>query len=394
MSTRDILLIHAIDHCRERSLNAHNPSHETCCSSPGCNEHYGDPREHHQLLTSKDIFVIQRVCRQWKQTIAASPTLQEKMFLRLRNKPPETWVWKSDKKRGMKRRPDVTESGGFSIGRVYTPVTLNPFLTLYNQEILPSISERREILDLYNEVAVLGHDGLFDRHSSFMETYISDPASCLLNIQFTYQSTPHYAYRFMKFNAAVSVTVDAATTIGEAIDKACRTKSHITIQGNYPHNTTPTDLHNVDYVDVTLEEAVQKFSSAHEGREFVEDDGIFVVLRGTTDLRHRPVVPTADEWERAQSAGVEVAKNEGRILPVLLLVRISCRMRTYIRVYGVRITGVSGTRTMIELSSHRPNYLPVQVEHPVATYLCATCNANRRFIVSIHAVPLVFHWFV
>jgi hypothetical protein len=40
----------------------------------------------------KDLFVFQRVSRQWSEVIAGSSVLQEKMFLRLQSTaPPETW---------------------------------------------------------------------------------------------------------------------------------------------------------------------------------------------------------------------------------------------------------------------------------------------------------------
>lgn len=44
-------------------------------------------------LPLKDLFVLQRVSKQWGKVNAASPQLQEKMFLRLQSKiPQETWV--------------------------------------------------------------------------------------------------------------------------------------------------------------------------------------------------------------------------------------------------------------------------------------------------------------
>jgi hypothetical protein len=43
-------------------------------------------------LPNRAVFGVQRVCRQWRNTIASSPTIQEKLFLRLRHRTPETWM--------------------------------------------------------------------------------------------------------------------------------------------------------------------------------------------------------------------------------------------------------------------------------------------------------------
>ena len=44
-------------------------------------------------LPSRELFVLQGVCKSWRAVIAASPGLQERMFLRLQNATSEeTWV--------------------------------------------------------------------------------------------------------------------------------------------------------------------------------------------------------------------------------------------------------------------------------------------------------------
>jgi hypothetical protein len=45
-----------------------------------------------RFLPFQNVFGVQRVCRQWKNLIASSPAIQEKMFLRLRNDTSETWM--------------------------------------------------------------------------------------------------------------------------------------------------------------------------------------------------------------------------------------------------------------------------------------------------------------
>ena len=45
-----------------------------------------------RFMPSKNFFGVQRVCSQWKDLIASSPAIQEKLFLRLRNDMSETWL--------------------------------------------------------------------------------------------------------------------------------------------------------------------------------------------------------------------------------------------------------------------------------------------------------------
>lgn len=43
-------------------------------------------------LPNRNVFGVQRVCRQWKEVTAGSPTIQDKLFLKLRDETPETWI--------------------------------------------------------------------------------------------------------------------------------------------------------------------------------------------------------------------------------------------------------------------------------------------------------------
>jgi hypothetical protein len=93
-------------------------------------------------LPLKDLFVLQRVSKQWGKVIAASPQLQEKMFLRLQsNIPQETWVIDNLGEPSISSRP--LNGFGVRAGRIdfrlvdtpsgearglYTPTTLSPAL--------------------------------------------------------------------------------------------------------------------------------------------------------------------------------------------------------------------------------------------------------------------------
>lgn len=107
------------------------------------------------FLPPRTLFVVQRVSFQWMVLIAGSPSLQQKMFLRVSTKPPETWMFNDPKAIDSKTYPlgrwnrmdfpgflnrkfrTVTttevESGSWNTSSdktqcLYTPVSLNPFL--------------------------------------------------------------------------------------------------------------------------------------------------------------------------------------------------------------------------------------------------------------------------
>lgn len=82
-------------------------------------------------LPMKTIFGIQRVCRQFRDVIAASPKIQEKMFLRLRSDmPEETWVLETSTGAQAPRAEEVRfrkfEGNTKELDRWYDPVALNP----------------------------------------------------------------------------------------------------------------------------------------------------------------------------------------------------------------------------------------------------------------------------
>lgn len=76
-------------------------------------------------LSMQQLFVIQRVSKRFKAVIAATPAIQEKMFLRLKGGPIETWTVDQDT-----YRSSGTNHGVVAARSRRRPATLNP--ALYN----------------------------------------------------------------------------------------------------------------------------------------------------------------------------------------------------------------------------------------------------------------------
>jgi hypothetical protein len=155
-------------------------------------------------LAPKQIFGVQRVARLWKDVIARSLGIQEKLFLKLQNEPAELWaVFEYDvrgeenhmKVRMEKITPDVKPNlcYGTAGGRNFTPVALNPFLQLgkdYKDEPVcnqPIWDRARHLVPEVTQFC----DGLaFNVGSSLLDTHVSDPPCMRAQVAFSYLAYP------------------------------------------------------------------------------------------------------------------------------------------------------------------------------------------------------------
>jgi hypothetical protein len=137
-----------------------------------------------RFLQFKTVFGVQRVCRQWKDLIASSPAIQEKLFLRLRNDTSETWMSMNSKSvpcniRELPRDSELNfrmvntvevESGSWrhtapGVKHLFKPVALNPLLSRTST----SVSSWREVAVIRSRWMSLRHTHL----TTVTETFIS-----------------------------------------------------------------------------------------------------------------------------------------------------------------------------------------------------------------------------
>jgi len=161
-------------------------------------------------LPPKQIFGVQRVSRLWRNVIARSPGIQEKLFLKLQSKPAELWAL-FDYARGDEFEPrqlrlekitseSEVEPGSTTGDTLFTPVALNPFLQL-KYDWVEGVS--RDI-PICNRAHYLQHEstGLYTRltlgaNSTLMDTQISDPPCMRAQVALSYYFSPenHDLYR-------------------------------------------------------------------------------------------------------------------------------------------------------------------------------------------------------
>lgn len=154
------------------------------------------------FLPPRSIFGVQRVSHQWKNVIASSPTLQEKMFLRVQKKSPETWMLlprtpSEDEKDELiaenscrlvkvaaDKEPEGWKYDSGGLGHLFTPAALNPFLSL--KDAGDPVWKRAQ--HWKGEAAMLTSGTKFAQHSSYRGTYFCDPPSKECSIRITYHA--------------------------------------------------------------------------------------------------------------------------------------------------------------------------------------------------------------
>ena len=154
-------------------------------------------------LPPKQIFGVQRVARLWKDVIARSLGTQEKLFLKLQNRPAEIWaLLECDRHAQFESRklrlekiifePDI-KSVSATDATIFTPVALNPFLQLGEDPVEGPLCDRPicDRADLFTPEVTEFRNGLtFDLDSSLLNTYISDPPCMRARVALSYFSSP------------------------------------------------------------------------------------------------------------------------------------------------------------------------------------------------------------
>jgi len=177
-------------------------------------------------LPMKNIFGIQRACRQFKDVIATSPKIQEKMFLRLRNNdvPDEEWSFEThgglrSTHRNDRRFRKVDPGCGF-----YKPVVLNPILELIHLD--PQLRSARDRFCSekfkHETVKMSFSQAHFGSQPSFLKTYITDPPCrrAEAEIAASYLFDPKGDPKEDSVRGTVSgdlITLQQGLTIGDAV---------------------------------------------------------------------------------------------------------------------------------------------------------------------------------
>jgi hypothetical protein len=264
-------------------------------------------------LPNRTVFGVQRVCRQWRDVISGSPTIQDKLFLRLRGQTPETWlltnpqtldqmmdhIFPSERPVEMKfRMADATDIQAvkvkFSHSRIidlsmlFTPVTLNPLLQCGQQ-----IEE--EDIEFMIRVSSSGNLAHFAQPGSSRATFITDPplTECTVHLDFKARpSCPDFYY----LGSIAKIRSDKPLTLGEAIDRSLESKQ-------MRIRSTKKQGESVDVTeDITVAEKIVELEKQHNCKTVL--DAVHIKF-GLNNTIVRPLPLTDAEYLRYRPKGDE-----------------------------------------------------------------------------------------
>ena len=154
-------------------------------------------------LPMKQIFGVQRVSRLWKDAVARSPIIQEKLFLKLKSKPTELWALLEHARRAQFKGRELrlekltsesdVESVSATDATMFAPVALNPFLQLgHDPDEGPMCDKPVYDRARYHtpETTEFCEGLAFGLGSSLMDTHISDPPCMRARVALSYYFSP------------------------------------------------------------------------------------------------------------------------------------------------------------------------------------------------------------
>jgi hypothetical protein len=249
------------------------------------------------FLPPRTLFGVQRVSHLWKSTIAASPPIQEKMFLRIRTKTPEIWMqtnprtppydWYGETKgAGLDRKFRIVgdiEMRAMKPGRVdwlhqlFTPVTLNPFLHSMQDDF---VDERIEDED-HAFWATLVPTAKFAQHNSFRDTYLTDPPCKEVSLYMNYEarSSPDMLPAVTGY---VEIRSNKPLTLGDIIDQTLASRDTWLEMQPSPGTSPCLGYRNfAESEGITLAQHIKKLEKQHNCSFVLKDqesDGLLVRL--------------------------------------------------------------------------------------------------------------------
>jgi len=267
------------------------------------------------FLPSFNLFRLQRVCRQWRDLIARSPSIREKMFLRVCAKTPETWMlidtkpfdpnpdltfrWNrqfnphlSDQKFRMVNDAELGSGDwGSTPGRTLqlcTPVTLNPLLFAPHRFDCKSIEGSWFFRTSLKPATKLAQD------SALRNTYLTNlPCHECSAIMIFDARTPSQWLESVACHAVVRS--DKPLTLGDVIDQTMASHMwHYTHSWRYQRSGTLQDITLAEKIDDMDERhgcktTLRSLLGMHIVLSLEENTFLPLVLTDAEYLRYKPV---------------------------------------------------------------------------------------------------------
>jgi len=263
------------------------------------------------FLPNRKIFIIQRVCRRWRDVIAGSPDIQQKLFLQLRGQASEIWV--STNRRVSLDNPNASNFDIRSVEKklrtisptelqselnaqawgpvnrtelqLFTPVTLNPLLrcpALVRRHVEEDNFEDSAVFSTREDLAHLANNG-----SVIRSMFITDPPCREVELTLIYNARPCRP-RLYVVGCCARVDFDKPLRIGDVIDEPLALKQAWIQEKS---KSAFTEFRE----DITAAEKIAELEEQHNCRLVLSDVRFMLTLE---DRCVRPLPLTYAEYLR------------------------------------------------------------------------------------------------
>jgi hypothetical protein len=281
-----------------------------------------------RFLQFKTVFGVQRVCRQWKDLIASSPAIQEKLFLRLRNDTSETWMSMNSKSvpcniRELPRDSELNfrmvntvevESGSWrhtapGVKHLFKPVALNPLLSRTSTSVF-------ELERGGGHTFKVDVPAAYSPHHSYRDIYLTDPPCRDCTIELEFSKTRPGPNGLTWRGGKATVQSNKALTLGDLIDCALKSRDmykevHVRIR----HNK------RITVEDFFLDKDTSEVGKKHSYRVVFQSIrcGIGLPL---DEFTFRPLLLTVKEYLQLQPTETETSSGPSGAVTVLRTKRL------------------------------------------------------------------------
>lgn len=262
-------------------------------------------------LPNRTIFGVQRVCRQWRNAIAGSPTIQERLFLRLKHQTPEIRATNHDYDIFDLRNPhrkyrlataaeveSAHEELPYGARELFMPVALNPML---EKQIILSQMVNGFPAPPFNYSArfsVQARLKQFAQHGSSRASFITDPPCMELEVELHYFMARSHLPGFNYMKCHADLKSEKPLTIGDTIDHVLKPK-RFQIRNHEGEFTGIME-------DVTAAEKIEELEKQHNCRFMLSDVHFTLPLNDTKVCRQ---FFTEAEYVRYRPKGEEFQAN-------------------------------------------------------------------------------------
>lgn len=244
------------------------------------------------FLPPKQLFVVQRVCKQWRDIIASSPELQKKMFLRVDERPRHNWGLKVDYLNSdPSKHFQVRKFDNSPLPRPWsqvTPIILSPHLKNVqddDEDFLGPSWEDRVGFELPCDLPI-------GSRISILDTYFSDPTSNDFTLYLDFKFEPAIPTYSRLIVSPVQFQTRKALRFHEVIKRAMAIRTIAELSSDCHQKDDKTEW----FRDLTMTEIINKLQQRYECTA--------LLCKSSMIFLDKVVAPCEQQWAEVDAAFV------------------------------------------------------------------------------------------